>query len=150
MASLAARFAGHWRITEHDEAIPSSPARDGRGQQIWSLDRAGVLSERYEARFANGAAADDTAVVWWDGVAHAYRGMFCALFQRRGCTPFDLVSDGATITMTGVFDAGESQLAWREVFTFADQDHFTQTLYQGAPGGELTLASTIMAAKSAP
>jgi len=67
--------------------------------------------------------------------------------MTRAAFPFEVMSRGSDIEMTGEYEGRGQATAWKEVFHMTSPSGFTQILYVGAPGEELKKVSTIIAGK---
>jgi hypothetical protein len=133
-------LSGKWSIRE------TSDHGETTGEEVWQGGTGGMpLTEEFRATTANGEKLTDYAAVWWDGNAKKVCGIWCANFNDQGCTPFEVTSRGSDIEMTGEYYGKGKSTAWKEIFHITSATTFTQTLYMGAPGGELKKVSTILA-----
>jgi hypothetical protein len=137
---VVSALSGKWSIRE------TSDHGETTGEEIWQGGTGGIpLTEDFRATTASGEQLTDYAAVWRDGKTEKVRGVWCADFNDQGCTPFEVTSRDSDIEMKGEYDSKGKSIAWKEIFHITSATTFTQTLYMGAPGGELKKVSTIVA-----
>jgi hypothetical protein len=145
MQTLTAAFAGEWAITETHPAGEGASQDAATGKEVWHALAGGVpLIEEYELNAAGGTLRD-TAVIWWDGKAHAFKGLFCGTFNDNGCSDISVKWRDGIAVMEGDVEEKGNAYHWFEQFSFSSPDAFTQTLYIGDQGKPPELIATIEA-----
>jgi Protein of unknown function (DUF1579) len=153
MQRLTSALAGRWSIRMAFEPDASSPAGDvGRGTEVWRPGPGGrSLIEDFHARHRD-RTLSGMGVIWWDARAQGYRVVWCSSGLAGGCF---ITSDlarweaGGQFVITSEFDRESRKVAYREVFSDLAAASFTQTIYEGDPGGKLRLVLTIHATRAA-
>ncbi len=86
-----------WSIRE------TSDHGEATGEEVWQGGTGGMpLTEEFRVVTASGDNLSDYAAVWWDSKAKKVRGIWCADFNDKGCTPFEVTSRDSDIEMKGV------------------------------------------------
>ena len=75
-----------------------------------------ALTEVFRVVTASGDKLSDYAAVWWDSKAKKVRGIWCADFNDKGCTPFEVTSRDSDIEMKGEYDGKGKSIACKEIF----------------------------------
>ena len=137
---VVSALSGKWSIRE------TSDHGETTGEEIWRGGTGGIpLTEEFRETRSSGEKLTDYAAVWRDREAKKVRGIWCADFNDQGCTPFEVTSRDSDIEMTGQYSSKGKSTMWKEIFHITSATAFTQTLYMGAPGGELKKVSTTVA-----
>lgn len=147
MQRLARAIVGTWSISVKDEPDAQNPKGESySGTEVWSEPGGGPVMEQFHAKAASGDEYD-SALIWWDTKAQAYRGVWCAPINDEGCNPFEASWEGDTFINIGEWEYHGKRRAWREVFAFPTPTTFTQMLYMGEPGAQPKLVSSIHGTK---
>jgi hypothetical protein len=150
LQKVVSALSGKWSITQRF-LVPrghSDPVVE-YGEEIWKSSVGGLtFIEENRTKAASGDEFE-IAFIWWDGKAKKIRGSWCADINDEGCNPFEVHLDGDRIVMAGEWEMSGDRMAWKEVFTMAGRDSFTQVLSFGPPGGTLVPGTEIQAKRAA-
>src|SRR6476660_182974 len=91
-------LSGMWSIRE------TSDHGEATGEEVWQGGTGGMpLTEEFRIVTASGDKLSDYAAIWWDSKAKKVRGIWCADFNDKGCTPFEVTSRDGDIEMKGEY-----------------------------------------------
>ena len=109
---VVSALSGKWSIRE------TSDHGETTGEEVWQGGTGGMaLTEVFRVVTASGDKLSDYAAVWWDSKAKKVRGIWCADFNDKGCTPFEVTSRDSDIEMKGEYDSKGKSTAWKEIST---------------------------------
>jgi hypothetical protein len=151
LARIVRALSGTWAITGRSLATHgAADSTVAHGEETWQTGTGGLtFSENYRARIRD-QDTYDSAVIWWDGKARGIRGLWCADINDEGCNGFTVRLEGEAIVMEGEWEMSGRRSGWKEVFTMAGPDSFTQVLSFGPPGGAMTPGTEIGARRVQP
>jgi hypothetical protein len=151
MQKLFNKFLGTWRVTEKiepSETMPNGGA--GEGTEVY---RAGPGSasiiEEVHLKETSGEFSG-MGVAWWDEKGQGYRALWCNSENPSGCILMAHLAkwEGDQFVLRDEFERNGKKFNFKEVFSEITPTSFTQTLYQGQVGKELTKLATIHAIRS--
>src|SRR5579864_7524357 len=152
MQRLTNMLVGRWSITQLFEPRDGMPKRlVGQGTEVWRPGPGALsLIEELQTRVGD-REFSGLGVIWWDTQAQGYRVIWCGSANPRGCVVMSKLAhwEGDQFVVGDEFERDGRKVVYREVFSEATPDSFTQTIYEGQSGGELQRTLTIHAAKVA-
>jgi len=152
MQKLTAALAGRWAIRQTFEASDTMPNGSvGQGTEVWRPGPgARSLVEDIHTRVGD-REFSGLGVVWWDGQAQGFRVMWCGSANPRGCVVMSKLAswEDGQFVVRDEFERDGRKIVYREIFSDITPGSFTQTIYQGVPGGELKRTLTIHATRIA-
>lgn len=151
MRKLVSAFAGTWSIRERFEPSESMPGGGvGQGTEVYRPGPGGLsLIEEFHSKEPTGEASG-LGLAWWDEKAKGYRAVWCDSSDPGGCVVMSRLAnwEGDQFVLGDEFERMGKRFSFKEVFSDLTPTSFTQTLYQGEPGGELKAFMTIRATRS--
>lgn len=143
-------FEGTWSIKEKFAPDAGSPnGAMGEGQIVWRAGPGGFsVLEEYESKRGSGEVTG-LGVFWWDEAARGYRTIWCDSTNPGGCISFKNVArwEGPLFVLVEDYEVQGKKVIFKEVFGDIAPGAFTQTLYGGESGKELSVDQTIQATK---
>lgn len=150
MQKLISTFTGTWLLSETYEPSEGMPSGGvGQGQQIWRTGPGEFsLIEEYHSKSSRGEISG-LSVTWWDEKAQGYRALWCVNTNPGGCIVMANLAkwEGNQFIVGDQFERNGKKFTFKEVVSDITPSSFTQTLYQGESGGELSRLMTIRAAR---
>jgi hypothetical protein len=147
---LLKSLSGTWSITEYDPSKTPSIGV-GHGREIWRPGPGGLsMIEEFHTTGRAGEVVG-MAVLWWDGTEQGFRTLWCVNTNPQGCALLTNVAKWEDKQFVFRDESGSSgdtkEISFKEVFSDITPTSFTQTSFEGKPGGELKPFSTIRATK---
>jgi hypothetical protein len=151
MQRLFNAFLGAWRVIEKiepSEALPGGGA--GEGTEVYRAGPGGgSIIEELHLKQSTGEISG-LGIGWWDQKGEGYKALWCDSENPAGCSLMAHLAkwEGDRFVLRDEFEKNGKKFEFKEVFSEIAPTSFTQTLYQGEAGKELTKLATIHATKS--
>jgi hypothetical protein len=144
-------FLGTWQVKEKIESSETMPTGGiGEGEEIYRAGPGNAsLIEEIHLKEPTGEISG-LGVGWWDEKGPGYKAVWCDSENPRGCILMAHLAkwEGDQFVLRDEFEKDGKKFNFKEVFSEITPSSFTQTLYQGEAGKELTPLLTIHATRS--